>query len=57
LILFGNTSLAHAQAQEDSALPLRITTLQEEVDAAKKRETQLQVDFKGKMERLAELRK
>jgi len=45
------------QAQEDSALPLRITTLEEEVDAAKKRETQLQVDFKGKMERLAELRK
>lgn len=44
------------EAQERFALPLRTASLKEEVDTAKKRESQLQYDFKSKMDELQALR-
>ena len=57
IVIGGLIAVNFVQAQEQSALPLRLTTLQEEVEAAKAREVQLQAQFKEKMERLAYLRK
>lgn len=45
------------KAQEAAALPARLATLTEEVEIAKKRESQLQTQFKEKMEILTDLRK
>jgi len=44
------------QAQEEAAVTRRITTLKEEVELAKKRESQLQDLFKEKMDSLAALK-
>jgi len=45
------------EQQESFALPLRLNNLKEEVADAKKREAKLQLDFKLKMDELAELKK
>jgi len=45
------------QAQEKEALPRRIKALREEVEEAQQRESNLQRDFKEKMDTLSELRK
>lgn len=44
------------KGQEEAALPLRISTLKEDVELAKKRESQLQSLYKEKKEELSQLR-